>query len=400
MNVLTNNLNQSLYSKHLDINTVTRTNRERKINSIEDSGLCSCTIVSHITSGISSFLNSLSRLYHGEKPLNSKTVELKSCNVKDFASVTRVALDVGSGGIRITMADVDPIKRQITKIHYSEEHLVPFKRDMQVSGQFRFSEKIQQVAIDTLTKLKANMSRFAALEWKGIATSASRQSENAKMMFEKIRQDLGIDVSIITQTEEGRIGFLTAVAVSKLDEDEIVAFDSGAGSFQLTTKINGKLEVVESETAYGAAFSTLIKDIRKQRIEAKSQANPVNRTEAKLLVKLLQKQMPKISSEFAAKLNKKSTTIVGIGKQTYIVGIGAVAVGKNTFTKEELWQAIEAHCDLTNEQLSKFTYPHPAVVGMILLYTIMNALNIEKLTYAPANGSCEGLLVDPNYYNM
>ena len=78
---------------------------------------------------------------------------------------------------------------------------------------------------------------------------------------------------------------------------------------------------------------------------------------------------------------------------------GATAVGKATYTKQELWTAIEAHCGLPDEALTHFAIPQETLVGMVLLYSVMDGMGIDQLTYAYANGSCEGLLLDPNYWS-
>lgn len=69
-----------------------------------------------------------------------------------------------------------------------------------------------------------------------------------------------------------------------------------------------------------------------------------------------------------------------------------------TYTKDELWAAIEEHCGLTDREMQKFYKPEDAVVGMILLYSILDGFGIDQLTYSFANGCCEGLLVDPSFW--
>src|SRR5690348_15247143 len=141
-------------------------------------------------------------------------------------TITRAAVDVGSGSIKLTIAKVDPQSNKIHHILYSEEHPVPFKRDIQVSGQSLLSEKIQKVAFETLSNLQKELAPHRPQEWKGIATAASRQATNAPDMFKKINEQLGIDIAIISQNEEGRLGFTTAAAVSNIPQEKLIAVDS------------------------------------------------------------------------------------------------------------------------------------------------------------------------------
>lgn len=310
----------------------------------------------------------------------------------------RGGIDVGSGGMKVTVADVDPENQKINEVLFSNEYLVPLKRDMEVSGKDYFSEKVQQVAIDTLAKVQEDLCLYNVEEWSGIATAASRKAKNAQELYDRIKQDLGIEITIISQEEEGRIGFATAAAVSGLPKETIVAYDSGSGSFQLTTEIDDQLKVVQGDFAYISALSTLVQEIRKKKLDYHSSPNPVSIDEAKKLVCLLKEKLPKISKEFAEKLKQETTTVVGFGNQNFIFATGAVATEKTTYTKEELWNAIAQHCDLCDAELKKFAQPEEALVGMILLYTVMDGLGIDELNYCYANGSCEGLLIDPTYW--
>src|SRR5262245_54114003 len=80
-----------------------------------------------------------------------------SYGMLDATIVTRAAVDVGSKGLKVTVGEVDLSSQAITQIYYSKEHSVPLKRDMQVSGQPRFSQAVQQLAINTLARLQKEL---------------------------------------------------------------------------------------------------------------------------------------------------------------------------------------------------------------------------------------------------
>jgi exopolyphosphatase/guanosine-5'-triphosphate,3'-diphosphate pyrophosphatase len=308
-------------------------------------------------------------------------------------TITRAAVDVGSGGLKVTVAKVDPLSQKIHKILYSNEHSVPLKRDMQVGGNSEFSEKIQKVALDTLSNLQKDLGSYKPAEWQGIATAASRQANNAQEMYDNIERELGMKISIISQAEEGRLGFTTAASVSGVAQDRLVAFDSGSGSFQLTTLLNGELEVTEGQLGHIPSLEVLM-EIRGEKLDLDSPLKPIMLEEADLLVQKLEDRLPSMSGAFKEKLLDPTTTVIGIGNENFIFAMGAEAVGKNTYTKEELAQAIEAQVNHTVKEMAS-----GRVLGIILLYSIMDGMGIDKLTYSYANGSCEGLLVDSDYWS-
>lgn len=312
-------------------------------------------------------------------------------------TITRAAVDVGSGGLKVTVAKIDPISQKIHKIVYSKEHSVPLKRDMQVGGKSKFSKEIRQKALDTLAGLQTELKAHNPQEWSGIATAASRQAKNGQKMYDQIEEKLGMRIAIISQEEEGRLGFLTAAAVSAVPGDKLVSLDSGSGSFQLTTQINGKLEVIEGELGHIPSLEILMK-LRGKALDLSTLPDPVTLEEASLLVQEMRTRLPEVSPEFRQKLQDPSTVVVGIGNENFIFAMGAMGVGKNTYTKAELWSAIEKHAGKTPAEMSKFSKPNESVLGMVLLYTIMDGLGIDQLTYSYANGSCEGLLVDTAYW--
>ncbi len=311
--------------------------------------------------------------------------------------ITRAAVDVGSGSIKVTVAKIDSQNGKINEILYSEEHPIPFKRDIQVGGNSLLSEKIQTVAFEKLKDLKEDLSVHKPTEWKGIATAASRQAGNAREMYEKINRDLGIDISIISQNEEGRLGFATAAAVSGIPQERLIAVDSGSGSFQITTLIDDELKVVEGELGYIPSLEALM-EIRGETLDLHTPPAPVTLEEAKLLVKKMKEKMPTVPETISEKLQNSAPSIVGIGNENFIFAMGATGVGKDTFTKEELWDAIVYYAGKPPEELTQFSKPDTAVLGMVLLYTIMDSMQLEQLTSHHANGSCEGLLVDTTYW--
>ena len=311
-------------------------------------------------------------------------------------TVTRAAVDVGSGSIKVTVAKVDPQNGKIHRILYTEEHPIPFKRDIQVGGNSALSEKVQTMASEKLKHLKEELDIHRPTAWKGIATAASRQAKNAEEMYHKIDKELGIAIKIISQNEEGRLGFATAAAVSALPQEEIIAVDSGSGSFQITTLMNDQLEVIEGQLGYIPSLEMLM-EIRGEKLDLHTPPAVVTLKEAELLVKKMQEKMPPLSDPFLEKL-QNSPSVVGIGNENFIFAMGATGVGKDTFTKEELWEAISYYAGKPPEELPQFAKPDTAVLGMVLLYSIMDSMNLDQMTSYYANGSCEGLLIDKEYW--
>lgn len=313
-------------------------------------------------------------------------------------TINRAAIDVGSGSIKVTVAKIDPQTQKIRATLYSEEHPVALKRDIQVGGKSELSEAIQLTALNTLAELKKQLAAHQPAEWKGIATAASRQAINAQDLYDRIYDQLGMDISIISQEEEGRLGFATASAVSQIDPDKLIAVDSGSGSFQLTTLNKGQLEVIEGQLGYIPSLEALM-EIRGKTLDLDTPPLPVQPEEVEVLIDRLHMKMPPLTDSFLQKIKDPSSRVVGIGNENFIFAMGATGVGKKTYTKDELRQAIFAHAGKPPEEMTQFAHPNTAVLGMVLLYSIMDSMEIDQISSYSANGVCEGLLVDAGYWS-
>jgi exopolyphosphatase/pppGpp-phosphohydrolase len=283
------------------------------------------------------------------------------------------------------------------------------------TGLESFSSDCQEHFIQTLKKVKkiAEQQVNGTIQWVGVATSASRIAANAQAFYTKIRDELGIAIIVITPQEEGHLGFLTAAAVSKVAREWLVALDSGHGSFQVTTEIGERTVVAKGEIGYAFAQTALFNEVRKRvfrRGEEEPSPNPVSIEEAEKLVAILEERQPLMPEELKEKLLQRETTVVGAGNKHNIVAVGFIAAsnlgyiknGSTTFTRTHLWDAITHYCGRDDKYLESqdFAEKKEAVVGLILLYSIMKSLKIPKITYAVSNGNCEGLLVDDRHWNQ
>lgn len=312
-------------------------------------------------------------------------------------TVTRAAFDVGSGYIKICVGEVDPVLKSVEKILYFDLRTVGFSQDLKNREDKQFILQIQEIAFQTIEELKRNAEKYQPKEWAGIATEASRNATNAQEMFDRMRNLFDVNIRIVSQDEEGYIGFETAMATSKVKQDDLVAYDSGGSSFQLAASINGNVNIVKGNYAFLNALDLFFKEVRGLKTAS---PNPVAIHEADALIRLLREKVPVLPQEFKEKLASPTTTVVGVGLKTTIFGFGVQGTGKNTFSKEELLEAIYRNCNKTDQELQQFSKPSFSVVGMILLYSVLEELGIEKLTFSEANGNCEGILIDSKFWQF
>lgn len=308
--------------------------------------------------------------------------------------IVRGSLDVGSGETKMTVASVNTETNQIEKILYQKYLVVELRKDLGSSTDGCLSEKIEKKLINTIRAMQEDVKPFGPQEWVGVGTSVFRTAKNSQEFLNRVEAATGISIRIIPQIEEGEIGFASAAGASREAPEEIVAWDSGSGSFQICSLINGKLEMYGDEFAFVPALEALFKN-RNQPFSSDISPNPVSRTEALKLIETIRTKLPPLPSWIVE--NNKKVVSIG-GEKICIFSIGTIATGQSTLTKEQVMQAILQHCDKNDDELSRFAHPKKVVVSLVLLYTVMDHCGFEKVLYFPTNGGCEGILITPRFW--
>lgn len=310
--------------------------------------------------------------------------------------ITRASLDIGSGETKITVGDVNPVDNKITKIWHQSFKAVELRKDLGASKDGCLSQDIEKMLIKTLKEMQWEVHTHCPSKWVGVATSVFRTAKNGKEFLARVQEATGVKIHIIPQVEEGAIGFATAVAASGESPENILAWDSGSGSFQISSLIDGKVEIYGAEFAMVPALESLL-SIRQQTISKDVSPNPVSNDEALALIGVILKKLPQLPS-WLVENHKKVITIGGLGG-TSIFSIGMRATGSSTINKKEVLGAILQNCGKSDEQLSHFPNAKEVVVGLVLLYAVMEHCGFEEVSFCKTNGSCEGLLISPEYWN-
>jgi exopolyphosphatase/guanosine-5'-triphosphate,3'-diphosphate pyrophosphatase len=309
--------------------------------------------------------------------------------------VRRAAVDIGSGTTKLTIADINTDSNQIVHIWYQSIEPIELRRDLAASSDGYLSKNIEEQLISTFKEMKAKTRQFAPQQWFGIGSSVFRTAKNGQQVLNRLKTDEDVTIRLVSHAEEGEIGFNSAVAASKRNPEQVISWDSGTGSFQISTLIEGKIEVYGAEFGGVPALEALFVN-RKQPFNQNLSPNPITIVEASELVKTIKEKLPAIPHWLKTKGNKE---IVGIGGIRSIFSLAEIAIGKPSYTKDQVWEAIKKLCGSTDEQLAQFPEPKDTVVELILLYSVMTHCGIDTLSYFPTNGSCEGLLIMSRFWN-
>ena len=200
--------------------------------------------------------------------------------------IRRAAFDVGSGATKILVADVDmhagPLPA-ISKVVFQKKVSILMSEDLQKSGQASFSSGILHELMETLKEFKREADEAGAEQFAGAATAAFRKAKNGPDFLEQVRGE-GIELRIIPQEEEGSIGFLTgSQACPHILGSDLVVWDSGGGSFQISSMEQGMVCSWMRSLGSGIATGVLVEVVQGKDFKTTPSPNPVTIGEAQEL---------------------------------------------------------------------------------------------------------------------
>lgn len=94
------------------------------------------------------------------------------------------------------------------------------------------TDPAMQRAVTALAQFKSYIDGLGITDIKALATSAIRNADNGPVLVGRIKELLGIDISIIDGNEEALYVYNGASKSFKLPEDEILVMDIGGGSVE------------------------------------------------------------------------------------------------------------------------------------------------------------------------
>ncbi|HEY5541004.1 MAG TPA: Ppx/GppA phosphatase family protein [Coriobacteriia bacterium] len=142
------------------------------------------------------------------------------------------AIDIGTNSVRSIIVEV-PVGGP-HRIIDDEKEMTRLGQGLDATGQ------LDPGAVErTVSALKAMMDigrNLGVTEVRAIATEAVRRATNGPEFVQRLRDEAGLDVEIISAEEEGRLVWLSAMALTK-DMPASVILDVGGGSVEIVQAI-------------------------------------------------------------------------------------------------------------------------------------------------------------------
>src|SRR6266481_1686448 len=149
------------------------------------------------------------------------------------------AVDIGSNSVRLSIAEL------------RRGRLVPLHQDREVTrlgeGVFRDGNLDPQAmarSLKVLRRFHRTVQSYAVERTRVVATSALRDSTNARVFAEWVKSATGWNLEIISGLEEGRLIHLGVVASLRSRPAKLLLMDLGGGSCELTLSEKGHIKEI------------------------------------------------------------------------------------------------------------------------------------------------------------
>jgi exopolyphosphatase / guanosine-5'-triphosphate,3'-diphosphate pyrophosphatase len=144
--------------------------------------------------------------------------------------VSIAAIDAGSNAVRLAVArafsalDIEPLMTERYSLRLGESVFV----------RHRFSEELLKKGVKAFRHFREIMDEFGVTRYRAVATSASREARNRDAFIREIKQRTGIQVEVISSSEESRLGRVAVFAALGPESPPRCIADLGGGSLELS----------------------------------------------------------------------------------------------------------------------------------------------------------------------
>lgn len=141
------------------------------------------------------------------------------------------ALDLGTNNCRLLIASPVYHTGEVwpsLRILDSYSRIVRLGEGLSNSGEL--SEEAMQRTVKALRVCRSKLNRHPAARLRFVATEACRRATNGTTFLERIANDVGMDIEIITNEEEARLAFYGCSSLLGNHARKALTFDIGGGS--------------------------------------------------------------------------------------------------------------------------------------------------------------------------
>lgn len=156
------------------------------------------------------------------------------------------AIDIGSNAARLLISEVTVDEKNNASFNKVSLTRVPLRLGFDVFDTGRISDGKKELLLHTMKGFFYLLQAYQVKYLKACATSAMRDSSNAPEIIEMIKNETGIEIEVISGSDEASFIYENHIAENLDAEHSYLYIDVGGGSTELTFFGNNKLVFKDS----------------------------------------------------------------------------------------------------------------------------------------------------------
>lgn len=303
----------------------------------------------------------------------------------------RAAIDVGMGGPKLQIAEVDLKTNKIVKVLHTQRYFVNFY-DGCINHQL--SSEVMTQGLEAFKNAIKTAYSFNANDIVAIATASFRSAINGLEFADTIQKQTGVKVHVVDQNLEGILAF--RAALSKIDAcyENVIVWDIGGGSIQfISQEEDGSYLVDCGEEGVGAFNDYIIGAIQCHDIKQCKTPNPMSSTDIIKAITYAHDQSQKINKIVKDKLNNSNAKVIGVGN-AFGYGIASM-VGKDAFHIDEIKKVARNLAGKTDADLGGGEFAFCEGSNVLLAYGFMQGLGIDNIQILHINNADGAMVYEP-----
>jgi len=307
----------------------------------------------------------------------------------------RAAIDIGMGGPKLQVAEVDPQTNKIVKMLHTQRYFVNFYEGISQNGNSQFSPEIMAQGLQSFKDAVDKANSFGADGIVAIATASFRAAANGDQFADEIQNKTGIQVHIVDQNLEGKLAFQAALSKLDVDAENLVVWDIGGGSMQFISIMpDGIYLVAGQEKGVGAFKDFIIENIQYRNIKEIASPNPMSAEDIAHAVNYASRLSEKIDKDLKDKISRPTTIVIGVGS-VFGYGIHEMVGGKNQFSIDDLAAVVHSLPGKTDADLGGGDYAFVEGSNTVFVLGFMQNLNIGKIRIINVNNADGAMIYEP-----
>ena len=164
-----------------------------------------------------------------DRPQHKRSPKGRSRRSRKKRAPVYAALDLGTNNCRLLIAK--PI-RDSFKVIDSYSKVVRLGEGLAATG--RLAEANVELAVEAIKAAKQKMTDKRVSRWRCVATQACRQAENGEEFLQRVKDETGISLEVISPRVEARLSVMGCLNLIDTQKDIVLVVDIGGGSTEIS----------------------------------------------------------------------------------------------------------------------------------------------------------------------